>query len=83
MGRRYAGVLGPLAFAIVVLRGLLHASSVESTLLCASISLMGFAAVGFITGQTAEWIIQDGVRSQFAARVAAQQATANDGARLQ
>ena len=44
MGRAYAGILGPLAFAISIARGVAAGSGVEGTLLAAMASLFAFAA---------------------------------------
>jgi hypothetical protein len=65
MGRSYAGILGPLAFALVMARGLAAGSGVEGTLLAASAGLFLFAAIGYLIGQTAEHLVNDSVRTQF------------------
>ena len=46
MGRIYAGVLGPLAMAVVICRGWLASGGVESTLSQAFLYLIVFAVVG-------------------------------------
>ena len=43
MGRIYAGILGPLAMAVVICRGLMDSGGVEGTLTIATISLAAFA----------------------------------------
>jgi len=70
MGRAYAGILGPLAFGLVVARGVLAGGSVEATLLAASASLFVFAALGYVAGQTADYLIRDSVRGQFQSAMA-------------
>lgn len=70
MGRVYAGILGPLALAAVLLRGLLHGGGVEAALLAAALALPMFAAIGYAAGSLAEWIVEQSVRGQFAARLA-------------
>ncbi|MBI3838916.1 MAG: hypothetical protein HY288_13420 [Planctomycetia bacterium] len=67
VGRRYAGILGLLAFLTIVMRGLVHGSGVESTLLAAAFHLVFFAFVGYLVGQLAGWIVLDSVRAKLAA----------------
>ena len=74
MGRAYAGVLGPVAFLVTMVRGLMHGSAAESTLLAASGALFLFAGIGYVIGQVARWTIYDAVRSKVAAEVSVQQA---------
>ena len=73
MGRIFAGVLGPLAFLAVVVRGILHNGSSQSTLQTASICLFAFALFGYVCGALAGWIVEDSVRTQVAAEAAAAQ----------
>ena len=72
MGRTYAGVLGLLAFETVIVRGLLRSAGLEAAFWQGSLALFGFAALGFITGNTAAWIVGESVRSGLAAEAAAQ-----------
>jgi hypothetical protein len=65
MGRAYAGILGPLAFALVTARGALSGGGVEGTLSAASAALFVFAAAGYLAGSLAEFLIRDAVTSQF------------------
>ena len=67
MGRAYAGVLGPLAFAMIVARGLLAGSGLESTLAAACLALFGFAALGWIAGELAARFVEESVRARFQA----------------
>jgi hypothetical protein len=71
MGRAYAGVLGPLAFALCVARGIAAGSGVEGMLLAASAALFAFAAIGYLIGQTADYLVSDSVRTQFQVAMAA------------
>jgi hypothetical protein len=71
MGRAYAGVMGPLAFLMVVVRSLSRAGAVESTVFQAAVGLFAFAAIGYVIGQLAGWIVDDSVRAQLAAEMAA------------
>jgi hypothetical protein len=70
MGRAYAGILGPLAFALAIARGLVHGWSVEGTLQTATAGLFFFAAFGYIAGQTADYLIRDSVRNRFQSAMA-------------
>lgn len=76
MGRTYAGILGPLALAVVVARTLVHGGAIEANLLSAWLALLIFAAIGFFVGQWAEWIVGDSVRSML--RLQAERAGAAD-----
>jgi hypothetical protein len=77
VGRSYAGVLGPLAFAILAARGLLSGAGAEGTMLAASAGLVIFSAIGYIAGRLAEVIVQDAVQARVAAEIAAHEAEAN------
>jgi hypothetical protein len=78
MARIYAGILGLLAFATVVARGVAHESSLNSTVWMACSMLFVFAAVGSLIGGAARWIVDDSVRGELASRMAAKQ-TAEPG----
>ena len=71
MGRAYAGTLGPLAFACVIARGVVAGSGIEQTLATASAALFVFAAIGYLVGQVAEFLVNESVRRQFQAAMAA------------
>jgi hypothetical protein len=71
MGRAYAGILGPLAFALVSARGVLAGSGVEQALLAACAALFVFAVIGYLAGQTADYLVRESVRTQFQAAMAA------------
>ena len=75
VGRSYAGVLGPLAFAVVLLRGALGDGRFETTLGSACLALWAFSAIGYVTGRIAEWIVEDSVRTRVSAELDAQQAS--------
>ena len=64
MGRVYAGILGPLAMAVVICRGWLGSGGVEGTLTLATMSLAVFAAVGAILGHLAQATIDESVRAK-------------------
>lgn len=71
MGRKYAGILGPLACATVVARGLVGQHGVEQTLLQASLCLFAFAAAGFVIGELANWIVAQAIAGRMNAELAA------------
>lgn len=74
MGRDYAGVLGLIAFAIVLARGIVQSAGVNATLWQASLVLFGFALLGYLVGQAAGQIVDGSVRAGLAAQAVAQQA---------
>ena len=71
MGRAYAGVLGPLAFALVCARSVLAEGGSEATLLAAMAALFVFAGIGYLAGQTADHLVRESVRTQFQTAMAA------------
>lgn len=73
MGRKYAGILGPLACGIILARGVLHGSGVEATMLAASSGLFLFAAIGWLTGSLADRLVRESVHTQFQTALAAWQ----------
>ena len=50
MGRSYAGILGPLAMTIVILRGVADGAAADATLWGSVVALAGFALVGMVVG---------------------------------
>jgi hypothetical protein len=72
MGRVYAGVLGPLAMAVVICRGWLASGGVESTLSLATTSLVLFSIVGALIGQIAQSTVDESVRSKLESQLARQ-----------
>jgi hypothetical protein len=71
MGKAYAGTLGPLACATLIVRSLVQGGGSESTILAAIGGLFLFALIGYIAGQLADLFVRDSVRSQFQAALAA------------
>jgi hypothetical protein len=65
MGRSYAGILGTLAGTLVLCRGAISGSGLETTMLVACAALFGFGAIGFIAGTLAESFTAEGVRQKF------------------
>jgi hypothetical protein len=74
MGRSYAGILGPLAFAVTVLRGMLAGHGAEGTLQTACLAMFAFAALGYVLGRAAALIVDDSVRAGFRAELEALEA---------
>jgi len=74
MGAKYAGILGPLAFSAAVLRGCLQGGGVERTLLTAWLALWAFAALGYVAGKLAGWIVEESVAARLAEELEARQA---------
>jgi hypothetical protein len=64
MGRVYAGILGPLAMAVVICRGWLGSGGVEYTLTLATMHLALFAVVGAVLGHLAQTTIDESVRAK-------------------
>ncbi|HZZ29442.1 MAG TPA: hypothetical protein VFE46_15700 [Pirellulales bacterium] len=75
MGRRYAAVLGMLAFAAILARGMVAGGAWDSVLSQAIAALFAFAVVGGITGWLAERMIDDSLRSQLNAELGAKPAS--------
>lgn len=71
MGRTYAGILGPLAFCVVITRSLLGGGGFESTIWLASLSLFAFAALGYVVGTLASNTVRQSVQFQMNAELAA------------
>ncbi len=70
MGRAYAGILGPLAMAVVICRGWLASGGVEGTLSQAVLYLALFAVVGAILGHLAQSTVDESVRSRLEQQLA-------------
>jgi hypothetical protein len=78
VGRRYAGILGLLAFSTSVLRAAIQGAGPDA-LLTATIQLFAFAAAGWIVGTIAEQTIEQSVRTRFEAELKAAEAGAKPG----
>jgi len=65
MGHVYAGILGPLAFIIIVTRSLISGGGAETTLRLACVCLFVFAGIGYIVGQIADNIVFESVKLKF------------------
>lgn len=70
MGRTYAGILGPLAMAVVICRGLVESDGVEGTLSLATVYLIVFSVVGAIIGHIAQATVDESVRAKLELQLA-------------
>jgi hypothetical protein len=64
VGRRYAGILGTIAFTTVVLQGLVRGGDMESTLRAAALSTLAYTGIGYVVGRLAAWIVHDSLRAE-------------------
>ena len=64
MARQYAAILGLLALAVSLLRGLAAGGGGEATLWTAWLGLLAFSVIGAVIGWLAERIVRDSVSSQ-------------------
>ena len=64
MGPSYAGILGTLAYVIVILRGVLQGYAVEGTIKLSILLLFVFVAIGYVIGKIAESTIEDSIQVQ-------------------
>jgi len=74
VARIYAGVLGLLAFLTVLARSIVHPGPTDPALLRAWLSLLAFAAAGYVIGRIAEHTIDETVRSHIAEHLKPQSA---------
>ena len=65
MGRQYAGVMGFVAFATTLLRGVVHTDAIEPTLKLACLCLLTFALLGGIIGWIADQTVFHAVATKF------------------
>jgi len=73
VGRSFAGVLGLVAFVAAMARGWVAGGDVNHVVFDAWLGLILFAAVGYVAGSLAGWIVDDSVRSRVAMELAARQ----------
>jgi hypothetical protein len=74
MGRIYAGILGPLAMAIVICRGIKNSGGIENTLTLAIVALAIYAIVGSVLGQIAQATVDESVQQKIEQQLAPQPA---------
>ncbi len=65
MGSTYAGVTGPLAFLVVLVRCIIHQSHVYASLQLALVSLVVFSLFGWFIGTVAEKAVEQAARIRF------------------
>jgi hypothetical protein len=70
MGRIYAGILGTLAMAIVICRGLKDSSGIEGTLTLAIVALAVYAIIGSVLGQIAQATVDESVQQKIERQLA-------------
>lgn len=70
MARAYAGVLGSLGMAVVMLRGAIAGSGFEGTVANALPAVALLGAVGFFIGWIAEATIDESVRTRLEKQLA-------------
>jgi hypothetical protein len=73
MGRTYAGILGPIAFGVIVARCLAQGGNVASALCAAPLALFAFAFIGYIIGSIAERTIVEAIEAKFHAQLQAEE----------
>jgi hypothetical protein len=77
MGRRYAGILGMLAFATVVVHGVTHDAGAEATLWRACGAMLVMAALGAAIGALAGWTVAEAVRARLIRQISEATETAS------
>ena len=66
MAPTYAGVLGPLAFATVLARGVVFGGGMVGTMKAACVCMFLFAAIGYLVRRLAESAVQQSCAWHFA-----------------
>ncbi len=66
MARTYAGVLGLLAFAVVMFRSVVNDGPMAATVGQAIVSMLAFTLVGLLLGRVGQFVVDDGVRGELA-----------------
>lgn len=74
MAHTYGGILGLVAFATVVARGVLWGGGTVGTMLTGCLAMFALAGVGWVVGMVAEATVEESVRTQLRAEVAAYEA---------
>jgi hypothetical protein len=83
MGPSYAGILGPIAFLTMLIRGVVKGSSVDGVLISSAASLLIFAAIGYVIGRIAEHIVLEAVRQRFDHDLKTREKSPSGGMRVQ
>jgi hypothetical protein len=71
VGRAYSGVLGHVGFLTSLAQGCVQGGSTQAVLLHAWLCLLAFAAIGYVTGRLAGWVVEESVRAKLSAELAA------------
>jgi hypothetical protein len=77
MGRIYAGILGPLAMMVIILRGIKDSAGIEGTLTIAIVALTAYAVLGAIVGRIAQATVDESVRWKIEQQLATAPATSS------
>ena len=83
MGPSYAGILGPIAFLTMLIRGVVRGSSADGVLISSAASLLIFAAIGYVIGRIANHIVLEAVRQRFDRDLKTQKSPSAAGMRVQ
>ncbi len=83
MAPTYAGILGPLAFCVVIARGVITGESAASVVKLASCSLFGFALIGWIAGWIAARLVAQSVQDRMKDQLAAIKESAKESLEAQ
>jgi hypothetical protein len=81
MARKYGGILGTLAMAVVLVRGTKDAASAASLVWTGVGMVMAFAATGVVLGWMADALVVESVRGQLEAELHAKATTEPNGAK--
>jgi hypothetical protein len=68
MGRKYAGILGPIAFTAVVARNIAASGEADSALVVACVALFAFSAIGYLVGSIAERTVVEAIQATMHAK---------------
>ena len=68
MGRKYAGILGPISFGTVIARSIIQGGDANEALVTACVTLFAFAIIGYIVGVIAERTIVEAIQVKFHAQ---------------
>ncbi|MGD9632070.1 MAG: hypothetical protein AB7G28_25025 [Pirellulales bacterium] len=77
MGRIYAGILGPLAMTVIIVRGIKDSAGIEGTLTIAIVALTAYAILGAVLGRIAQATVDESVRWKIEQQLATVPATSN------
>jgi len=70
VAHQYAGILGPLAMFVTLARGLIHGGSAQAVFWAAWVSLVVFAAAGYLVGWIAGRIVDEAVSRRISVELA-------------